>query len=154
MTKTEANSTAIPTISGTADMNVKPLPSSVPILIIIHAICLGGSFILLFPLGIVLLRWFNKVKFHWMMQIFATTACIFGLIFAIAFSAMDPEYNTFNQGHQIIGIVAVVALVVQAALGYQHHQGYKKYGQRTFVTHSHLWLGRVAIVLGMVNAVL
>ena len=89
-----------------------------------------------------------------MMQIFATTACVFGLVFAIAFSALDPEYNTFSEGHQIIGIVAVVALVVQALLGYQHHQGYKKYGQRTVVTNSHLWLGRVAIVLGMVNAVL
>ena len=88
------------------------------------------------------------------MQIFATTACILGLLFAITFSAMDPEYNTFNQGHQIIGIVAVLALVVQAVLGHQHHQGYKKYGQRTLITHSHLWLGRVAIVLGMVNAVL
>lgn len=89
-----------------------------------------------------------------MMQIFATTVCIFGLVFAIAFSAMDPEYNTFNQGHQIIGIVAVVALVVQAALGYQHHQGYKKYGKRTLITHSHLWLGRLVIVVGMINAIL
>lgn len=77
-----------------------------------------------------------------------------GLIIAITFSALDPEYNTFDQGHQIIGIIAVVALLIQASLGYKHHQDYKKTGQRTVVTHSHLWIGRAAILLGMINAVL
>ncbi len=89
-----------------------------------------------------------------MLQIFATVVCVLGLVIAIAFSAMDPEYSGFDQGHQIIGIVAVVALVVQALLGYQHHRNYKRTGQRTLVSHSHVWIGRTVIVLGMVNAVL
>ena len=89
-----------------------------------------------------------------MLQIFATIVCVLGLVIAISFSALDPEYNAFDEGHQIIGIVAVVALFIQALLGYQHHRNYKKTGQRTVVSHSHLWIGRVVIVLGMVNAVL
>ena len=89
-----------------------------------------------------------------MLQIFATVVCVLGLVIAITFSAMDPEYDTFNQGHQIIGILAVVALFIQALLGYQHHRNYKKTGQRTVVSHSHLWIGRAVIVLGIVNAVL
>lgn len=154
MTATQSNSTAIPTISGNADTRVTPLPSSVPALIIIHAVCLAGSFLLLFPLGVVALRWFKWVKIHWMLQIFATLVCVLGLVIAITFSAMDPEYDAFDQGHQIIGILAVVALIIQALLGYQHHRIYKKTGQRTVVSHSHLWMGRTVIVLGMVNAVL
>lgn len=89
-----------------------------------------------------------------MIQIFATVACVLGLVIAIAFSAIDPQYDTFNQGHQIIGILVVVPLIIQALLGYIHHQNYKKTGQRTAVSHSHIWLGRAAIVLGMVNTVL
>ena len=89
-----------------------------------------------------------------MVQIFATVVCVLGLVIAIAFSVMDPEYKSFDQGHQIIGILAVVGLIIQALLGYKHHQDYKKTGQRTVVSHSHLWLGRVVVVLGMVNAVL
>lgn len=154
MTATRSNSTATPSISGKADTSVTPLPGSVPALIIIHAVCLAGSFLLLFPLGVVALRWFKWVRVHWMLQIFATLICVLGLIIAITFSAMDPEYDTFDQGHQIIGILAVVALIIQALLGYQHHRNYKKTGQRTAVSHSHIWTGRTVIVLGMVNAVL
>ena len=154
MTATRSNSTAIPAISGKANVSVIPLPSSTSALIIIHAVCLAGSFLLLFPLGVIALRWFKWVRIHWMLQIFATVVCMLGLAIAIAFSATDLEYSDFNQGHQIIGIVAVVALVIQALLGYQHHRNYKKTGQRTLVSHSHLWIGRTVIVLGMVNAVL
>ena len=89
-----------------------------------------------------------------MLQIFATVVCVLGLVIAIAFSAIDPEYSNFGEGHQIIGIIVVIALFVQALLGYKHHRDYKKTGQRTVVSHSHIWLGRALVVLGMVNAVL
>ena len=89
-----------------------------------------------------------------MLQIFATVVCVLGLIIAITFSAMDAEYNAFDQGHQIIGILIVLALFIQALLGHQHHRTYKKTGHMTMVSHSHLWTGRVVIVAGMMNAVL
>ena len=154
MTATKSNSGAVPSISGEADIDVKPLPSSVPVLIIVHAVCLTGSFLLLFPLGVVALRWFKMVRVHWMLQVLATLICLLGLVIAIAFSAMDPEYNAFGEGHQVIGIIVVVALIVQTGTGYKHHQDYKKIGRRTWISYSHLWIGRVVIVLGMVNAVL
>lgn len=154
MTATRSNSTAIPSISGTTDSNATPLPNSVSALIIVHAVCLAGSFLLLFPLGVIALRWFKWVKIHWILQVLATVVCVLGLVIAIAFSAMDPEYDTFNHGHQIIGILAVVALLIQALLGYKHHQKYKQTGHRTVVSYFHLWLGRTVVILGMVNAVL
>ena len=154
MTATRSNSSAIPAISGKANIGVTPLPSSTSALISIHAVCLAGSFLLLFPLGVIALRWFRWVRVHWIFQVFAAVVCVLGLVIAVAFSAMDPEYSDFDQGHQIIGIVAVVALVAQALLGYQHHRNYKRTGQRTLVSLSHVWIGRTVIVLGMVIAVL
>ena len=89
-----------------------------------------------------------------MLQVFAILVCVIGLVVALAFSAMDPEYSSFNEGHQIIGIVAVLALVVQALLGYKHHRDFKKTGRRTAVSLAHLWLGRIVMALGMVNTIL
>ena len=154
MTAIRSDSTAIPSIYGKSNTNLKPLPGSVSTLVIIHAICLAGSFLLLFPLGVVALRWFGWFRSHWMLQILATLLCVIGLIVAIALSTMDPEYASIDESHQIIGIVAVAALIFQAVLGYLHHRNYKISGGRTWFSYSHLWVGRMVIVLGMVNAVL
>ena len=154
MPKTISTTATTPAISGTLNINTKALPGSVAILVIIHAICLGGAFVFVFPLGIVILRWFASVRFHWMLQVFAVAASTFGLAVAIVLSIMDPEYKGLDEGHQIIGIVVVVALFLQAALGYVHHANYKKYEGRTWASHAHLWTGRVVIVVGMLNAVL
>lgn len=154
MPKTLTSSAVTPAISGTSNINTKALPGSFAILVIIHAICLGGAFVLLFPIGVVILRWFGSVRFHWVLQVFAAFVSIIGLVVAIALSIMDPLYQGLDEGHQIIGIVVVAALFVQAALGYVHHINYKKQGGRTWSTYVHLWTGRVVIVIGMLNAVL
>jgi len=154
MTQTHENTPVIPTITGKSNINAKPLPASVSGLVIVHAICLAGSFLLLFPAGVILLRFFGSVRFHWMLQVFALCVCVLGLVIAIVFSVMDPEFSSFDSAHQILGIIAVVALAVQAFLGYRHHHQYKKIGQRTWVSHSHIWVGRVVVILGMVNGIL
>lgn len=154
MPKTLSATAVTPALSGTLNINTKALPSSVAVLVIIHAICLGGAFVFVFPLGIVILRWFASVRFHWMLQVFAVVASAVGLAFAIVLSVMDPEYKGLDEGHQVIGIVVVAALFLQAALGYVHHANYKKCEQRTWASHAHLWTGRVVIVVGMLNTVL
>lgn len=146
--------TTAPNISGTSNVNTKPLSSAFSALVVIHAIGLAGSFFLLFPLGVILLRWFGSFKFHWMLQVAASTICLVGLICAISLSVLDPEYASFNQTHQILGIIAVAVLLPQIYFGYSHHRNYKKLGQRTTVSHLHLWSGRSVVLLGMVNAVL
>ena len=154
MTATQTNSTSIPYVSGTANLNATDLPGSVAALVILHAICLSGSFLILFPLGVSLLRFFNSFRFHWILQIIATVVCIIGLVVAIAFSVMDFEYNSFSAAHQIIGILVVVALIFQAVLGFMHHKNFKRVGGRTWMSYAHLWTGRAVIIVGMVNAVL
>jgi hypothetical protein len=154
MPKTLSTTTVIPAVSGTSNINTEALPGSVAILVLIHAICLCGALILLFPLGIVMLRWFGSVRIHWMLQVFAASVSVIGLALAIALSIMDPEYKGLSEGHQIIGIVVVAALFLQAALGYVHHANYKKLKRRTWASYAHLWTGRVVIIVGMLNAVL
>ena len=151
MTTTLTSSDTIPQVSGNDNVTNKSIGMSP--LVIIHAIFLGGSFLILFPLGIIALRWFKWVRVHWMLQIFATGVCLAGLIIAIVFSHRDAEYNTFNQGHQIVGIIVVIPLFVQALLGYKHHRDYKKTAQKTIISTSHIWLGRTLVVMGMVNIV-
>jgi hypothetical protein len=41
--------------------------------------------------------------------------------------------------------------MVQPISGYVHHLGYKKTGGRTTPSHAHIWLGRIIIILGMIN---
>ncbi len=45
-------------------------------------------------------------------------------------SIVDPEYKGLDEGHQIIGIVVVAALLLQATLGYVHHTKYKALGRK------------------------
>lgn len=154
MTKAQTTSSAIPQILGNSDINTTLLPSSVGPLIVVHAVCLGGSFVLLFPLGIILLRWWGSFKLHWIIQLLATTISVAGLVAAVALSMLDPEYRSFGKGHQIIGLVLVGYLLFQVALGYFHHLQYQKTKRRSWLSHLHLWLGRGVIIFGMINAVL
>jgi hypothetical protein len=154
MTATGTTSTSVPTISGTTNLSTTPLPGSVGALVLLHAICLGGSFVILFPLGVSLLRFFNSVRLHWMLQIIATGICFIGLAVAVALSVMDVEYNSFTAVHQIVGILVVIVLVLQLVLGYVHHTNFKRAGGRTWASNAHIWIGRTMIVVGMVNTVL
>jgi hypothetical protein len=53
--------------------------------------------------------------------------------------------------HPIIGLVLLAFLLLQGPLGYVHHAAYKRYSRRTIWSHLHLWLGRLAITLGIIN---
>jgi hypothetical protein len=59
--------------------------------------------------------------------------------------------NMLNNAHPIIGIVLLGLLIFQPILGFVHHLMFKKYSRRTFWSHAHLWLGRIAITLGIIN---
>lgn len=43
------------------------------------------------------------------------------------------------------------ALLFQPVLGFVHHARFKKLGRRQIWSHLHLWNGRVAIPLGIIN---
>lgn len=42
-------------------------------------------------------------------------------------------------------------VVVQPVLGYLHHAAFKRLGRRQVWSHLHLWNGRLAITMGIIN---
>ncbi|KAL4818566.1 hypothetical protein BDW67DRAFT_156826 [Aspergillus spinulosporus] len=56
-----------------------------------------------------------------------------------------------NNGHTILGTVIVVFIFIQPFIGFWHHHQYKKTqkaGKRTYV---HIWIGRIFLLLGLIN---
>jgi len=131
-------------------------------LLIAHAVLLPLAFVILLPLGVLLLRLSAHipVRLHYITQSTALVCALLGFVLALAYSALGygGVYSTY---HQVIGIVAVLLLVGQAAGGLVHHLAYKKRAKagvprpgRTALATAHVWLGRGGIALGIVNAVL
>jgi hypothetical protein len=90
----------------------------------------------------------NVLAVHIATQIFSwllfLTAFGLGLYYAIT-------GNYMSEAHPIIGIVLVALLLVQPIAGWLHHRQFLRTGQRSAVSHGHIWIGRIAIVLGMIN---
>ena len=146
----------LPTIVGTSSIHAKGQPSYYDGLVYTHAILLGVAFVIVFPFGVIGLRWKWRVAFklHWIFQVIATAAAYIGLAIAVTLSVVGIEYSDFNQGHQVLGLIVVGLLSLQVLFGYVHHQKYKKVGHRTVPSYLHIGLGRIVIYAGMVNAIL
>lgn len=83
-----------------------------------------------------------------MFQIFAF------LLYTAAFGIgiwMTKNFYTLNDAHPIIGIVLFALLAFQPLLGLLHHTQFKRYKKRTIWSYGHIWFGRIAIILGIVN---
>ena len=155
-TAQNAEGTATPEVVGTANMGTRPQGKSYRALVVIHALLLGVTFVVLFPLGVVGLRWRWSLGFrmHWISQTVTSVGALVGLALAIAMSVIGIEYDDFNQPHQLLGICVITFLAIQAAAGHLHHRTFKATQKRTAISHVHIWLGRVLIYAGMTNAVL
>jgi hypothetical protein len=146
----------LPTIVGTSSIHAKGQPSYYDGLVYTHAILLGVAFVIVFPFGVIGLRWKWRIAFqmHWILQVIATAASYIGLAIAITLSVVGIEYSDFNQGHQMLGLIVVGLLSLQVLVGYIHHQKYKEVRKRTVPSYLHIGLGRIVIYAGMINAIL
>lgn len=126
-----------------------------------HGIVATVAFVILFPLGAILLRiipgrW--SVRIHFVVQILAWLLYIAGFALGVVLLRMLPSgagqsllSSSPANAHPIIGIVVFAMLLIQPLLGYIHHRQFKRYQRRKVASHLHLWDGRIAIVLGIVN---
>lgn len=117
----------------------------------IHGLIMCIVFVLLFPFGSLILRVWNKVKAHAIVQVIAT------ILFCMAFAAgivVSSKYNRskhFNSAHQVIGILLLIAILSQLVLGILHHRVYKKEQRKTIRGWIHLYLGPAIIFFGLIN---
>ncbi|RYP09894.1 hypothetical protein DL764_001028 [Monosporascus ibericus] len=108
----------------------------------LHAMVMVFCFAGIYPFGILILRLGNWVRWHAINQGIALFLVFIGFGLGIRISWV---YN------RVIGILVLVFVVVQFALGFMHHRVYKKTQQTTKMAPIHVWLGRLAIILGVAN---
>ncbi|KAH0551425.1 hypothetical protein GP486_007359 [Trichoglossum hirsutum] len=120
----------------------------------IHTLTMFGSFVILFPMGALFIRVISKVKLHYITQSFSLAIVFFGLATGIQLSKLFNMTRNFRTSHQILGLVLIGFLIIQWVLGYVHHREYLRTQHRSVYSEAHLWLGRLVIISGVLNAFL
>lgn len=119
---------------------------------IIHALCLCGALILLFPCGAILLRVFPKsVRWHWVNQTISTCLAGIGLVIGFYLSTQFTKSQSCSSPHQILGIVILLAIIAQWGMGFWHHRLYKKTQTPSMFGVVHRYFGFVVILLAIIN---
>jgi hypothetical protein len=121
------------------------------VIITAHAVLATLAFGFFFPVGGIMIRLASFPGLWWVHGLFQ----IFGFIlYTAAFGIgiwMTKNFYTLNDAHPIIGIVLFALLAFQPLLGVLHHNHFKRYNKRSFWSYGHIWFGRIAIILGIVN---
>ncbi|KAI0200252.1 hypothetical protein F4808DRAFT_173147 [Astrocystis sublimbata] len=128
-----------------------------------HGVLATLAFVFLFPLGAILLRSLpgrGAFHSHWILQVVASLLYIIAAALGLYMVAMVPTPSgagVFDRAgggsaHPVIGIVLLVAVILQPLFGMLHHRGFKRTdGGRTWASYVHLWNGRLAVTLGIIN---
>ncbi|KAI3323343.1 hypothetical protein HD806DRAFT_496328 [Xylariaceae sp. AK1471] len=128
----------------------------------IHGVLAAIAFAFLFPLGSIVMR-VTPSRHAWILHGFiqllayALYIAAAGLgLYLVSIVRIPPSGTSLldaaaTNAHPIIGIVLLSILFFQPLLGVLHHRRFKKRGTRTWVSHAHLWIGRLSITLGIIN---
>lgn len=117
----------------------------------IHGVLAALSFVALFPIGGILIR---VASFTGLIWVHAALQAIAYLVYIVAFGMgiyLATQLDYMSEKHPIIGIVLLVVLLGQPITGFIHHKMFKRTGGRTTSSYLHLGIGRIAILLGIVN---
>ncbi|THW33188.1 CBD9-like protein, partial [Aureobasidium pullulans] len=117
----------------------------------VHGIFMSIAFVILFPLGVLVLRLGHSVIGHGIIQALAYCFVIVGLGTGIYLSQQDPSTRNYNSAHQIIGLVLFSLLAIQALGGLLHHLLFRR-GKNSIIGKVHMILGIGLLILGIVNA--
>jgi hypothetical protein len=120
-------------------------------MLIAHGVLASLAFVILFPMGSIAIRLASFPGIIWIhaaFQIFAYIVYIAGFGLGVY---LAKDLNLMSQSHPIIGIVVLLVLFVQPILGWMHHTMFRKYAHRTLWSYAHIWVGRIAITVGILN---
>jgi hypothetical protein len=116
-----------------------------------HGTLASIAFVAIFPIGAILVRLASFRQLAWThggLQIFGYAIFIAAAGIGI-FMADGGDY--LREPHAIIGMLLLVVLFFMPFIGAIHHRVYKTMQKRTWLSYSHIFTGRAAVVLGMVN---
>jgi hypothetical protein len=116
-----------------------------------HGVLASVAFLLVFPLGAMLMRLANFSGLLWT----HAGLQIFGLLMFVAAAGLgifmaDGE-NHLDDPHAIIGLILLAVMIVMPFLGALHHKFYQRIRGRTWASYTHIFGGRAGVLLGMVN---
>jgi hypothetical protein len=120
-------------------------------ILIAHGVLASLAFVILFPAGAIAIRLASFPGVVWLHAGFQILAY---LVYIAAFGLgvyMATEMNLLDSYHPIIGIVVLVLVFFQPITGLLHHTLFKKYSHRTLWSYAHIWIGRIAVTLGIIN---
>jgi len=136
--------------------------------IVIHAVLAALAWVLLMPVGAILLR--LNIQSPVILKLHAACQIIAFLVYFVAagmgvwiIRQASDHVSLFSDPHPIIGLVILAVALFQPVWGIIHHRKFKralavwKAGRatqkpgRTGFGRLHLWVGRILITLAMVN---
>ncbi|USP80203.1 hypothetical protein yc1106_07477 [Curvularia clavata] len=121
----------------------------------VHGVFMLLAFVILFPLGAILLRWLKKgVRAHWIVQSVGLVLVVVGGGLGIALSEMSDDNSDYSDPHQILGLILFGLVFVQWSLGLWHHLRYKRYQRPTVFGKIHRVVGPVVLIVGFLNGFL
>jgi hypothetical protein len=123
-------------------------------LITTHAVMAWLAFAFFFPVGGIIIR---LCHFPGTLWAHAGLQMVGYVLFTAAvglgiYIASKPNSVELHNKHPIIGLFLFALLTIQVPGGWMHHMLYEKYGGRTYWSYLHLWIGRISITLGIINA--
>ncbi|KAG9242753.1 integral membrane protein-like protein [Calycina marina] len=117
-----------------------------------HGITMGITVVLLFPIGAMLMRLGLPYYIHSLFQLFSLVALIAGFGLGVHLAKItDQFYKAEGYTHTVFGTVIFALFLAQPLGGIAHHLAYKKYLSRTPISHVHIWMGRVIMLLAVIN---
>lgn len=119
---------------------------------IIHALCTCGAIILLMPTGVVFLRVAPRiVRWHWVNQTLSGGIALVGIVIGFYLSTMFTKSQHYGSAHQILGILILLAILVQWGMGFWHHLVYRRTQSPTKFGPIHRYFGHVVFLLAIIN---
>ncbi|KAL4971491.1 hypothetical protein BDW66DRAFT_165143 [Aspergillus desertorum] len=117
-----------------------------------HGFIMSIAFVLLFPSFGLLIAFPVRgavVKVHAPLQIFALLFVIAGMGLGIK---MGTDNDIMDNAHPALGLIVVGVLILfQPAMGLLQHLHFRRTGKKSIFASLHRWLGRLAIILGVVT---
>jgi hypothetical protein len=118
----------------------------------IHAVLMILAICALMPIGALMLRLGGWVRAHALNQTVAMVMVLAGFGLGVATSFTYQRSRGFTSYHQIIGIIVVAFIIAQFAIGFLHHKKFKDTQNPTIYGKVHVWLGRLILFFGVLNA--
>ncbi|KAK5112884.1 hypothetical protein LTR85_011111 [Meristemomyces frigidus] len=117
----------------------------------VHAVMMSLAFVLVFPLGALVLRLLKSVLWHAVAQVVGIVLVLIGLGTGIRISQEYNRTRSFTSSHQTLGLLVFCLVLIQLGLGLTSHAIFRRTKKPTLIGKIHLVLGPSLILLALVN---